>query len=47
MLEEINIPQSGQRLGVICSDNIAPQQPVSTGATWHMQDLFLLHPIWN
>lgn len=32
MLEETNIPQSGQRLGVICPDNIQPQQPVSTGA---------------
>lgn len=32
MLEETNIPQSGQRLGAICPDNIQPKQPMSTGA---------------
>lgn len=32
MLEETNIPQSGQRLGAICPDNIQPKQPLSTGA---------------
>lgn len=32
MLEETNIPQSGQRLGAICPDSIQPKQPMSTGA---------------